>query len=152
MKKLLLFSAIIIASNFAKADVRIINEYSKSFEKAYFIHPEIPRGMLEAVAFCNTRFSHITHATSEPGSCTGIPNAYGVMGLTLEGKNYFFNNLQLVSDLSMVSVNDIISDPEKNILAYADAYAKVKKLLALKSNKVEDQHLINFGLVKECFH
>lgn len=139
MKKLLLFSSILFASYVAKADVRVINEYSKSFDKAYSLHPEIPRGMLEAVAFCNTRFTHIKHSSSESASCVGIPNAYGVMGLTLDGKDYFFNNLQLVSDLSMVSVNEIISDPEKNILAYADAYAKVKKLLPLKSNKIEDQ-------------
>lgn len=139
MKKLLLFSAIIFTSIIAKADVRIINEYSKSFDKAYSLHPEIPRGMLEAVAFCNTRFIHITHPTSEQASCTGIPKVYGVMGLTLDGKNYFFNNLQLVSDLSMISANDIISDPEQNILAYAAAYAKAKKLLGIRGTKVEDQ-------------
>ena len=139
MKKLLLFSALLFSCVAAKADEKIINEYSKSFDKAYSLHPEIPRGMLEAVAFCNTRFAHITHSSSEQESCTGIPKAYGVMGLTLDGKNYFFNNLQLVSDLSMVSANDIISNPEKNILAYAGAYAKVKKLLGIKSNKAEDQ-------------
>lgn len=139
MKKLLLFSSFILSCLITKADSRIVNEYAKAFDKAYSAYPEIPRGVLEAVAFCNTRFAHLTHPSSEPESCTGIPKAYGVMGLTLDGKNYFFNNLQLVSDLSMISTNDIISDPEKNILAYAAAYSKTKSLLGINSNKLEDQ-------------
>ena len=139
MKKLLLSSIFIIILSSTKAESIIINPYSKSFNKAYSIYPEIPRGMLEAVAFCNTRFAHISHSPAEQESCTGIPKAYGVMGLTLDGKNYFFSNLQLVSDLSMISTSDIISDPEKNILAYATAYSKTKKILGIRSNKVEDQ-------------
>ncbi len=139
MKKLLLFSIFLFSSALIHADKVIVNEYAKSFDKAYSLHPEIARGMLEAVAFCQTRFTHITHSASEPESCTGVPKAYGVMGLTLDGKNYFFNNLNLVSDLSMVSATNIISNPETNILAYADAYAKAKKLLGIKGNNVENQ-------------
>jgi len=139
MKKLLLFSAILFSCILAKADLKIINEYAATFDKAYALHPEIPRGILEAVAFCNTRFTHISHPSLEAESCTGIPKAYGVMGLTLDGKNYFFNNLQLISDLSMISTADIIANPEQNILAYAAAYSKAKKLLRIKGSTVEDQ-------------
>ena len=139
MKKLLLFSIHFLAFQTTRADEIVINPYEKSFEKAYTLHPEIARGMLEAVAFCNTRFTHITHASAESGSCIGIPNAYGVMGLTLDGQNYFSNNLDLVSQLSNTSKTDIINDPEKNILAYADAFVKVKNLLAISSTKVENQ-------------
>lgn len=121
------------------ADKLIVNPYAKSFDKAYSLHPEIARGMLEAVAFCNTRFTHITHTSSKSASCTGIPNAYGVMGLTLDGEKYFSNNLITVSGLSNVSTNDIMNDAEKNILAYADAYVKVKNLLGINSDKAENQ-------------
>ena len=94
MKKLLLFSILLLFTFISNANEVIENPFAKSFEKAYSLHPEISRGMLEAVAFCNTRFSHITHNSSESESCAGIPNAYGVMGMTLDGKKYFNNNLK----------------------------------------------------------
>ena len=121
------------------SDVIVSNDYAQSFAKAYQKNPEIPKGILEAVAFCNTHFKHIQHTSVQPESCTGIPNAYGVMGLTLDGQNYFANNLVIVSDLSGYSVADIIADPEKNILAWADAYAAVKKSLNITSNTIADQ-------------
>ncbi|MFL5762451.1 MAG: CUB domain-containing protein [Bacteroidia bacterium] len=116
----------------------IVNPYAATFEKAYSLYPEIPKGMLEAVAFCNTRFEHIIHGSAESTSCIGYPNAYGVMGLTLDGKGYFANNLITVSELSNISTADIIADPEKNILAYARAFAVVKNTLNIRSSKVED--------------
>jgi len=123
----------------ANKDIIVVNNYSAFFNEAYQLHPEIPRGILEAVSFCNTHFNHIQHASAQPQSCTGIPNAYGVMGLTLDGQNYFANNLVTVSNLSGVSVNDIIADPEKNILAYAAAYAAVKNSLNISDNDIASQ-------------
>lgn len=120
----------------------IINNYSLSFNKAYQKYPEIPKGILEAVSFCNTHFVHLQHESTEPEGCSGIPNAYGIMGLTLDGQNYFANNLVAVSKLSGYSIDEIIADPEKNILAYADAYMAVKKSLNITSNKIADQLLV----------
>jgi N-acetyl-anhydromuramyl-L-alanine amidase AmpD len=137
MKKLLLFFTSVFVMNSASADETVVNNYSSSFNKAYAQHPEIPKGILEAVAFCNTHFTHITHASAQSESCIGVPNAYGVMGLTLQGQNYFENNLMLVSQLSHYSIEEIISDPEKNILAYADAFAAVKKMLNIHDNSIE---------------
>lgn len=136
MKRTLLSLAFLLIIQFAFADQPIANPYQASFQKAYALHPEIPKGMLEAVAFCNTRFVHITHASAAPESCAGIPNAYGVMGLTLDGKGYFSNNLMTVSQLSKYSVNEIIADPEKNILAYASAFSAIKKMLNIKKTDV----------------
>ncbi|MBC7536340.1 MAG: N-acetylmuramoyl-L-alanine amidase [Ferruginibacter sp.] len=96
--------------------------YSVYFQEAYDLHPSIPRGVLEAVAYGNTHIFHIVHNPGDIENCMGLPLAYGVMGLTLDGKNYFSNNLVYVSDLSGISTNLIISDPEKNILAYASAF------------------------------
>jgi len=104
----------------AQRDALPENNYATFFSEAYQEHPSIPKGILEAVAFTNTRFSHIT--SNEPESCTGMPRAYGVMGLVADGKNYFRNNLTLVSQLSGYTVDEIISSPKKNILAYAKAY------------------------------
>ncbi|MDQ3049079.1 MAG: N-acetylmuramoyl-L-alanine amidase, partial [Bacteroidota bacterium] len=148
MRKLLLLSSIVIAAISLSATEIVKNNYSSSFEKAYSLHPEIPRGILEAVAYCNTRFEHIQHSSSAPESCAGVPNAYGVMGLTLDGQNYFSNNLQMVADLTKISIADIIADPKKNILAYADAFAAIKKMLMIKSNNPVD-HLSVLGYLSE---
>ncbi|MBA3664036.1 MAG: N-acetylmuramoyl-L-alanine amidase, partial [Bacteroidetes bacterium] len=77
---------------------------------------------------------HITHGPQDPESCIEIPKAYGVMGLTLDGKNYFRNNLKLVSQFSGIDEMTIISDPEKNIMAYAKAYTSVLDLMNIKGN------------------
>lgn len=132
-KKIPSFFVVLLLCINTFAEGIIINPYSTSFQKAYSLHPDIPRGMLEAVAFCNTHFVHIQHANSTPESCAGIPNVYGVMGLTLDGQGYFNNNLELVAQLSGTDVESIINDPETNILAYAKAFSLVKQLLHIHS-------------------
>src|SRR6218665_533331 len=136
MKKFFLSVFFLYNLSYGLAAEPVANPYSAAFDKAYSLYPEIPRGMLEAVAFCNTRFAHITHASVSPESCAGIPNAYGVMGLTLDGENYFENNLILVSQLSHYSTEEIITNPEKNILAYAGAFAAAKKMLHITQSDV----------------
>ena len=101
------------------------NNFSAYFEKAYSEHPGIPKGILEAVAYTNSRFHHIEHNPGGAESCMGLPKYYGVMGLVQDGKNYFRNNLNYISQISGYSTDDIISSPEKNILAYAKAYASL---------------------------
>lgn len=112
-------------SVFGRTDETVVNNYTAYFNEAYQLHPDIPRGVLEAVAFSNTHFNHITHQQGEEGSCIGLPAAYGVMGLILDGQNYFHNNLQKVAELSGYTADEIISDPEKNILAYAKAFSVI---------------------------
>ncbi len=99
-----------------------VNPYAGLFKKAYTLYPALPKGLLEAVAFTNTRFNHLTHPANEPENCTGIPKAYGLMGLTLDGKGYFNNNLDHISTLSGYSKEEIIHSPEKHLLAWAKAY------------------------------
>lgn len=104
--------------------------YTAYFQEAYDQNPNIPRGVLEAVAYGNTHIFHIVHNAGGNENCMGLPLAYGVMGLTLDGKNYFNNNLVTVSDLSGISTNLIINNPEKNILAYASAFNIVMNSIA----------------------
>jgi len=104
--------------------------YSAYFQEAYDQNPNIPRGVLEAVAYGNTHIFHILHTPGGNENCMGLPLAYGVMGLTLDGKNYFNNNLVTVSDLSGISTSLIINSPEKNILAYASAFNIVMNSIA----------------------
>lgn len=146
MKKSLLFIALAFtfsaSESFSKIDKSneiVVNTYSSSFDAAYQQYPEIPRGILEAVSFCNTHFTHLQHAAAQPEGCAGIPNAYGVMGLTLDGQHYFANNLVTVSNLSGFSADEIISNPAKNILAYAKAYVATKQLLNITGNTISEQ-------------
>lgn len=144
MKRLLLIAFTFILFPFFlsgenSADELVGNKYAPFFAKAYLQYPEIPKGILEAVSFCNTHFTHLEHNSPEPEGCVGIPNAYGVMGLTLDGRNYFSNNLMKVAQLSGCSVGDIIGDPEKSILAYAKAYVIIKQSLHISGNSIADQ-------------
>lgn len=111
------------------------NQFQNEFNQAYQQYPDVPRGVLEAVAYTNTRFQHLDN-TEE--ACTGIPLAFGVMGLTLDGKNYFRNNLNYVSQLSGVPVNDILQDPAQHILAYASAYQTLLNQSTFDKNNIEN--------------
>lgn len=106
------------------------------FDDAYTAYPDVPRGILEAVSYHYTHFRHITTAT--PESCEGLPRVYGVMGLTLDGKDYFRNNLLTVASLSGYTSEQIIEDPAINVKAFAAAFSAIKKQLNIISEKPED--------------
>lgn len=118
-------------------EAQIINPYQVEFEAAYLANPTVPRGILEAVAYTNTRIKHLT--SDKPESCMGIPGAYGVMGLTLDGKHYFRNNLVFISNLSGISVEEMIESPAKNIMAFAKAYSIAKAQLGITSMEIKEQ-------------
>jgi len=124
MKKLILLIFCSVQSlAFFASDNFPENKFSKEFQKAYTLNPSVPKGVLEAVAFTQTRFEHI--GNYEP-SCIGYPEVSGVMGLIENGKSYFRNNLLLVSELSGFSAEAIRSDVNTHILAYAKAFAALQ--------------------------
>ena len=126
-KNLLILTAILSFGLLSKAGQPASEtDYSVYFEKAYQQYSSIPRGVLEAVAFTNTHIQNITHDATTEESCAGLPLYYGVMGLVKDGKNYFRNNLVTVSQMSGISEQEIMSSPEKNIMAYAAAYAQTQ--------------------------
>jgi N-acetyl-anhydromuramyl-L-alanine amidase AmpD len=122
---LLVFTALVALCSIGTSE-EIHNPYTAYFDKAYQAHPEVPKGVLEAIAYTNTRFHHVTHSQDEDGS-DGRPLVYGVMGLVLDGKGYFKNSLTTVSRLSGYRVENIMSHPEINIMAFAAAYARLLK-------------------------
>lgn len=109
----------------AHSDVIAVNHYTKAFEAAYDNHPEIPRGILEAISYTQTRFRPITD--QEPESCTGLPPVRGIMGLMPDGKGWFRHNVELVAFLGHTSAKTILNDPRAEIMAFADAYAYFMK-------------------------
>ncbi|MBS1634883.1 MAG: N-acetylmuramoyl-L-alanine amidase [Bacteroidetes bacterium] len=138
-KTILALSFCLIAFQFAAqsvSDLIVANPYAQSFKKAYLFNPGIPKGILEAVAFTQTRFAHLTD--SQHPSCIGYPQAYGVMGLTEDGQGYFRNNLITISQLSGFSVADMKAQPETNILAYAKAFALLQQQHGVYGNNIND--------------
>ena len=101
--------------------------YKPVFDAAYKACPDIPRGLLEAISFTNTQCNHLTDANYFHDGPDAMPRAYGLMGLVKDGKDYFRENLHLVSELSGISEAEILQNPEKNVLAYAKAFESLAK-------------------------
>ncbi len=112
------------------------NNYLVYFKEAYDKYPLIPKGILEAVAYSKTHIKHIDPTTIE-ASCMGLPSYYGVMGLIKDGKGYFNHTLALVDEYSAYTEAEIIESPEKNILAYAEAFFQIQNSLGITSEKIE---------------
>ncbi len=125
---------------YGQYDIVTYNHYKSSFDNAYKLCPNIPKGLLEGVAFTNTRFTHIDETYSE--SPLGVPKMWGVMGLVEDGKNYFNENLKLISELSGISVDEIKNNADKNILAYALAVSELQKKYKINSINPSDYFII----------
>ena len=110
-----------------------ISKYKAYFEEAYQKYPVVPPGLLEAVAYTNTRVNHLQ---AKPG-CQELPTYYGVMGLVEDGKGYFQNTLARVAELSGFDAEQIKTDPRTNILAYAAAYAATQATKRLTTRSVD---------------
>lgn len=90
-----------------------------NFDVAYQANPFVPQGLLEAVAWTNTRMVHLDQSLE---SCTGMPRAYGIMGLHDNGMNYFVENGKVVQELSGISISDQKASAQTQINAYAKAF------------------------------
>lgn len=143
MKKSLLtaLSMLFILACFGQ-NANLSQDYSVYFEEAYEENPTLPRGILEAVAYTRTHIRHIS--ANEPASCTGLPRVYGVMGLTLDGQNYFNENLKVVAKNSDYTISEIINSPEASIKAYAQHMAEASKLLVADKNDPASYRILLF--------
>ncbi|MEM7370649.1 MAG: CUB domain-containing protein [Bacteroidota bacterium] len=110
-------------------------KYSNHFKEAYDTYPVVPKGLLEAVAYTNTRVNHVRPDPAE--SCQDMPLYYGVMGLVEDGKGYFQNSLQKVAALSGYDIQKIKDEPRINILAYASAYASLQANKRMTTRSVD---------------
>ncbi|PHR46763.1 MAG: hypothetical protein COA32_09785 [Fluviicola sp.] len=137
MNKLLLLvlSFSLFGFSFAQQQNLPTNPHQNLFDVAYQQYPDVPKGMLEAVSFTMTRFRHIEN---EHQGCAGLPLVYGVMGLTLDGEGYFKNNLNYIAELSGISVHQIETSPQQNILAFASAYNYLLQQLDGNKNNIEN--------------
>lgn len=93
------------------------------FSYAYEAHPHLPAGILETVAWTRTRNTHLEPDVQE--SCSGLPKAFGIMGLFENGKDYFIENASLIEELSGISIQEQKTSPQKQVLAYASAFNSI---------------------------
>ncbi len=137
-KRLLSFFSILIFSAQA-SELIVVNNYTQQFKKAYALYPSVPKGILEAVAWTQSRFMHLV---PQQESCIGIPKTYGIMGLVEDGKNYFRNNLSTVSQLSGFREADIKNNTETTIIAYAAAFNTLQQQQNIFSNDLSEYKTI----------
>lgn len=114
------------------------------FTSAYQQIPQLPKGVLEAIAYTNTRMQVI--GANEILSCSGQVLPYGIMGLFENGGNYFIENGAIVAELSGISITQQKIDKQKQILAYGMA---LHFLLGNKTNEEmrEDPSIIGNALL-----
>ncbi|MBO4654100.1 MAG: N-acetylmuramoyl-L-alanine amidase [Bacteroidales bacterium] len=125
----------------AEVDSLVLEQYRQVapfFDEAYCLYPSVPRGILEAVAYTYTRFTHRKpDLSADPPE--QMPATYGVMGLTWDGKGFFRENLKTVSLLSGYSVSRIMDSPRDNIVAYAAAYSALQQQYAIETSEISAQ-------------
>jgi N-acetyl-anhydromuramyl-L-alanine amidase AmpD len=97
-----------------------VNNYKQEFADAYTVYPNIPRGLLEAVAWTNTRFTDM-RSDSTVENCTGMPEVFGLFGL-YHSSGYFKNTfLQLATyKYKKYSRKDFLSKPGVYLTICAD--------------------------------
>ena len=140
----LLLSFLILGVRTFAQTTPIFNTYQQEMNIAYQQYPNVPKGILEAVSFSMTHFSHIDETI--PQSCFGLPRVFGVMGLTENGEGYFRSNLNLVSQLSGYSVLDIKNDPQTNISAYAAAYSQLLISMTISPTEINEHDRVIIAL------
>ncbi len=107
MRLLLLFPLLVLA-HFTSAQ--------NPFDLAYANHPTLPDGLLEAVAWTNTRMVHLEQ---QQEGCSGYPQAYGIMGLHDDGKGYFNENGAVIAIISGISISTQKTSAVNQVEAYA---------------------------------
>jgi hypothetical protein len=95
-------------------------QYAEQLSSTYNRFPSLPRGILEAVAFTNTRLQEIP--TDESPSCSGMPLPYGIMGVFANGAGYFRENGKFIARLSGITVSQQQQSSQQAIDAWAIAF------------------------------
>ncbi|WP_300664080.1 N-acetylmuramoyl-L-alanine amidase [Fluviicola sp.] len=113
MKRLLLFTTCLFGLN-THAQTSDFQIYC---QQAYTAYPNVPRGMIEAVSYTQTRMTYLS--ATELESCSGLPKSNGYLGMVAKGKGYFKENMKLVSQVSGIPLIQIKENPAMEILAFA---------------------------------
>lgn len=97
--------------------------FNEICSEVYISAPEMPKGILEAYAFSQTRQQRLNGFQQE--GCSGIPRAVGYLGLMENGEDFFRENLKTIARKSKISVNSIKTNPSLELKAFAKAYLAI---------------------------
>ena len=92
------------------------NNFKAEFTSSYNKHPNIPKGILEAISYTKT---HMQNLDGIAQNCMGLPTYFGPMGIVEDGKNYFQNTADIIAELSEENIESILNNPAINIESYA---------------------------------
>ena len=109
---------------FSFTSIAQFNNFKAEFSTTYNKHPNIPKGLLEAIAYNKT---HLQNLEGTEQSCIGLPTYFGPMGIVKDGKNYFQNTADIIVKFSGKSKEDILNNPAINIESYALALENLTK-------------------------
>ena len=109
--------------------------YSKEFQQAYELHPQIPPGILEAMAMYHSRFENLNPTEG----CAGIPVGFGIFNLLEDGKGFFRPTAQLVEEHSNIPIYIMKGDVGKQILGLAKTYSSLMNSNDLEDGPIEKQ-------------
>jgi N-acetyl-anhydromuramyl-L-alanine amidase AmpD len=118
-KRRLLTSLFLILLISVQATAQQVDNYNGYFAEAYRLYPNIPNGVLEAVAWSASRGANMKPQTHGDGNEVAMPLRFGIFGLIEDGKGYFKNNLQTVTALSGITAEQFKNDVRLQILAVA---------------------------------
>lgn len=113
------------------------------FQSAYSTYQNVPDGLLESIAWNNTRMIHLS---GDQVGCSGIPQAYGIMGLHNDGKAYFNENGNLVAQLSGISIAEQKLSVYNQVMAYACAFNQIITSQGGLSQKSQKAKAIRYTL------
>jgi hypothetical protein len=112
-------------------------QYQKYFAQAYQRYPEIPRGVLEALAYTKTRWNN-QQPLAPIDAHHGMPQPYGVMGLYV-GKGGFANQVDEAAMLLQVKPLLIMKNQRYNILGAAALIARDMRVEGLEKKSSPEQ-------------
>ncbi|WP_226467728.1 N-acetylmuramoyl-L-alanine amidase [Luteimonas panaciterrae] len=121
--------------------------YPAFFQRAYARYPDLPRGVLEAIAYNETGWNNV--APGEKADHRHMPAAWGVMGL-YHGEG-FADQVSEGAKLLGVPVSLVMRDPETNILAAAallDRASKENKAIGEPSAKADQPETMSAVLAR----
>ncbi len=139
MKKIItvLLSIFLLLQVFGQRELSFVYRYKAFYTHAYDLYSDIPKGLLEAQAYTQSRNHHLIPQAGM-SSCIGLPETYTVFGLVENGKGYFKNNLVYISQLSGYPAEEIKSSAETAIIAYAAAIHQLAIQTGINGSNPED--------------
>ncbi|GIV38707.1 MAG: hypothetical protein KatS3mg033_0507 [Thermonema sp.] len=99
------------------------SHWAPFFEEAYAKYPDLPKGILESMAYAASRMENL-QPLKLPDEHVHQPPRYGIFALVKDGKGYFRNTLSIVCREVGISEKKFLRSPRLQILTMAAFLSK----------------------------